>query len=69
MAYKFKYLIFREKPFNRGETVAVVDVSIYNKKEIKVKWDQLVQKYSIDRFQSCLSERNEQMDSFEENIL
>jgi len=64
MSYKFKYLIFREKPYNKGETVAQVNVSHLNKKGIKERWDGLLELYPLDKYQSSLTECNEQMAEF-----
>lgn len=58
--YKFKYLEFRTKPFNLGEIVAQVDVSHLNKKGIKQKWNELENQLPQDKYQSCLTETNQE---------
>lgn len=58
MPYKYKYLIFRTKPYNRGETVAQVDVSHLNKKGINARWDELEKDFSKEKYQSSLTECN-----------
>lgn len=64
MAYKFKYLIFNEIPFNRGITVAQVDVSLLNKKSINNKWTELESIFPNDKFQSSLREQGFEMREF-----
>lgn len=65
--YKFKYLEFRVKPFNLGEIVAQIDVSHLNKKGINQKWDELEKQFPKDKYQSCLTECNQERPSFTRN--
>ena len=64
MAYKFKYLIFREKPYNIGETMAQVNVSHLNKKDANTKWDELEKTFPPDKYAGCLTECNNEMREF-----
>jgi len=64
MAYKFKYLIIREKPYNRGETMAQVNVSHLNKKGANAKWDELEKTFPPDKYTGCLTECNNEMREF-----
>ena len=65
MAYKFKYLIIREKPYNRGETVAQVNVSHLNKRAANSKWDELEKLFSPEKYTGCLTECNNEMREFQ----
>lgn len=62
---KYKYLEFREKPFNKGDLFLRIDVTALNKKEINKKWDELIKRFPIDKFQSCLSEVKEKFFEFD----
>jgi len=66
--YKFSYIIVRETPYNRGKSVAVVDVSHFNKKGKNMEWDRLDSKYPKSKFTSCLTDTNEEMVTFEEFV-
>jgi hypothetical protein len=61
MAYKFKYLVFRKKPYSTGKTVARVDVRHLNKRGIYAKWDELEQTFPKSEYQSSLTEMNHEM--------
>lgn len=61
MAYKFKYLIFKNKPFNTGETVAIFNVSHLNKKGIDTRWEELQKEFTPEQYASCLTECNHRM--------
>ena len=52
---KFKYLIFRETPYNRGETVAQIDVSHLNKRGVEARWSELEKIFPRDKYQSSLT--------------
>jgi len=64
MAYKFKYLIIKEKPYNTGATKTQINVSHLNKKDINTKWDELEKKYPTDKYVGCLTECNTKMREF-----
>lgn len=64
MKYKYKYLIFREKPYNQGKTVAQINVSHLNKRDAKKKWKELDNVYSPELYHSSLTETNEQLIEF-----
>lgn len=61
MAYKHKYLIIRENPYNQGETVAQINLTGLNKKESNKIWDNMDTVFEKDRFTSCLTECNNEM--------
>lgn len=67
MAYKYKYIIIREKPYNMGKTMAQVNVSHLNKKGVNAKWDELEKTYPRDKYVGCLTECNNQMREFQNN--
>jgi hypothetical protein len=46
---KFKYLEIKEKPYNKGEWVANIDVTNLNKKGIEEKIKQLETKFPIEK--------------------
>ena len=64
MAYKFKYIIIREKPYNIGKTVAQVNVSHLNKKGANSKWDELEKIFSPDKYVGYLTECNYEIREF-----
>lgn len=64
MGYKFKYLIFRHIPYNRGETVAQINVSHLTKPQAKKKWKEYDNTFPPDKYHSSLTETNEQMREF-----
>lgn len=64
MAYKFKFLIINEKPFNSGVTVARVNVSNLNKKGIESKWNELEKTFPKDKYVGCLQECNNELIEF-----
>lgn len=64
MAYKNKYLIFREKPYNLGKTVAQINVSHLTKPQAKKLWRELDGKYSPDVYHSSLTETNDTLIEF-----
>lgn len=64
MAYKFKYIIIKEKPFNIGATVAQVNVSQLNKKGIESKWDELEKTFPKDKYAGCLQECDDEIREF-----
>jgi hypothetical protein len=64
MAYKFKYIIIREKPYNMGQTMAQVNVSHLNKKGANAKWDELEKTFPPDKYAGCLNECNHEMREF-----
>jgi len=61
---KNKYLIFREKPYNMGETVAQVNVSDLNKRGIQNKWNELESIFPKETHQSSLTECNNELREF-----
>ena len=65
MAYKNKYIIFREKPYNMGKTVAQINVSHMTKPQAKKYWSELEAKYPSDKFASSLTETNSNLPEFE----
>ena len=64
ISMKFKYLEFRERPFNVGELVAQVDVSLLNKRGIELKWSELEKTFPKENYQSCLTETKQERTSF-----
>lgn len=68
--YKFKYLVFKEKPYNYGVTVAQLDVTHLTKKEIKVEWDKLVKTdFPEAQFASSLTETKKEMRVFNNRVV
>ena len=67
MAYQFKYLEVKRKPWNMGICVERKDVSHLNKKGIDQVWDQMDEKYSKEEFQSGLTKTNTEMLTIEDN--
>lgn len=65
MSYKHKYLVFREKPYNTGNTVAQVDVTDLNKLGRHNKWNELEAKYPPERYVSSLTETNSSLTEFQ----
>lgn len=65
MAYKYKYIIIRERPYNVGKTMAQVNVSHLNKKGANAKWDELEKIYPRDTYVGCLTECNNEMREFQ----
>lgn len=61
---KFKYIIIKEIPYNKGITVAQVNVSALNKKESYKKWDELEKIFTRDKYQSSLTECGQEMREF-----
>lgn len=68
MPYKYKYLIVREKPYNMGKTMAIVDVAHLNKKGREQKWDELDEQYPKDKYTSCFTECQQEKYCFEEPV-
>ena len=66
MAYKNKYLIFRERPYNMGKTVAQINVSHMTKTQAKKYWKELDAKYPSEKFGSSLTETNDFLREFDE---
>ena len=62
---KNKYLIFKEKPYNKGKTVAVINVSDFTKPGAKKVWTLYSETYSPDKYQSSLTETNEVLEEFQ----
>lgn len=68
MAYKNKYLIFRERPYNMGKTVAQINVSHMTKPQAKKYWKELDAKYPPEKYASSLTETNDSFAEFEECV-
>lgn len=64
MAYKNKFLVVKEKPFNTGFPIAQINVSLLNKKGINLKWDELQKEYPKDKYIVSLTETNNPMREF-----
>jgi len=64
MPYKFKYLVIKESPYNRGVAMAQINVSHLNKKSANAKWDELEQIFPRDKYTGCLTECNSEMREF-----
>ena len=65
MAYKKKYLIFKEKPYNMGKTVAQIDVSHMTKPQANRYWKELDAKYPPNKYESSLTETNNTLIEFQ----